>query len=574
MAVMRTPQEHVETEGSTIDDTLTPTDHDANAVDLGDTLNYLASQIADITGESTWEAPPDITIAAINAKTFLDEKLALRRIWYLQDITVPSSQNWKILSVAGSEIPAGKNIKAIGGTTKGLVTAQATSFGAHNLDEVLGSTAINPKNLLLLVDGDTGDPILSSSRLVYALLQHEATATDGAAFTDTTPERAQMSFVRPNSTYDDLEACPVADIENKKVNLAWVERQDLDSWVEQDFLVEQAFVDLPAAAQQVTLDNAIDNQSTTPATQATHTYWRIDDDVTLNFQTSDGARDLLELAPAAAGDQVTINADALDVNVGAAGTVDFDNGVTVDSGGTSINLGVTAGRIDASAIKLAATSGLAEVEGTGVTLDGMVGAGGAITIDGTQLDADFGGDADGHLIQAPTSASDRALLVASRNAGAGKGDLKLEADDDVIFETAQETSGIPLDDVTTGPISGLFGQSFTSIAEAIKYAGSTAGVSFEEVKTFIISGGPIGSGTNIPAATLDLTTYNLPWPAGGSTSSAARVLVYLNGRLLRGAAATGTGDIYPGDTPANGDIKHDFPAPFKNGWVLFSVGYQ
>jgi hypothetical protein len=239
MAVNRTPQEHVETKGSAIDDTLTPTNHDGNAVDLKDSIDYIASQIADITGETAWETAPDESIATIVAKTFLDEKLANRWDQLLTDITVPNGQNYKVLSVAGSELPSGGlNIKAIAGSQKGLVTApHGGSFGAaHSVAEVSGKTTLLPNNLLRVWDGSTGDAIESSGRQVFALLHHEASATDGTAFTDTTPQRAQCSFVRGNSTHDDLEACPVADIEDKVVNLAFQDRQDLDSWVAQDFL--------------------------------------------------------------------------------------------------------------------------------------------------------------------------------------------------------------------------------------------------------------------------------------------------------------------------------------------------
>jgi hypothetical protein len=379
--------ERVRTPGSGIVDTLNPPDHDASAVDLLDTLGYICSQICDITGEVAWETAPDMSIATIAAKTWLDGKMALRRIDLLQDVTVPSSQNWKVLSVAGSEVPSGK-VKALGtGATKGLVCALNGSFGAHSLAEVSGQTALSPKNLCILWDGDTGDEILSGGRKVYALLQYETGATDGAAFTDTTPERAQVSFVRPNATYDDLEACPVADVEGKKVNLSYVERQDLATFVEQDFLADTPRVDLGAAGQQVTLDNAIDNQGATPATQATDIEVRIADTKGWFFDDPSGGRDLLAILPNSAGDEVEMNVDALDINVGASGTVDIDNGITVDSAGTPINLGVTAGQIDAgaAALKLLSTGAAVTVDGVGVVITTNAGD---FSVNSTQLFVD------------------------------------------------------------------------------------------------------------------------------------------------------------------------------------------
>jgi hypothetical protein len=555
------------TEGSGIDDTLTPTNHDANAVDLADTVSYLASQVADILGEVAWETAPDLSIAAIAAKTFLDEKLADRELQLLTDITVPNAQNWKVISVAGNELPAGGlNIKAISGIQVGLPTALNASFGAHSLAEVAGANAINPENLCAVVNATTGDPILSSSREVWALLQHETGATDGAAFTDTTPERAQISFVRVNATHDDLEAVPVADIQNKVINIAFVDRQYLDTWNKIDFLRRSPFVDIGSGAVTVDLDTAIDNQGTTPATQATNVYWRINDAVALNFQDSGGARSLLMLAPAVAGDEVEVNADLLDVNVGAAGVVDIDNGVTVDSGGTPLNLGVTAGQIDAgaAALKLLSTGQPVTVDGVGVTLDANAGN---VVMDGVVLDADFTDDS--HLIQAANAAGAKELLIASRNAGAGAGNLKLEADDVLSFETAQQTTAIPLDDATAGAISALTGGPHASISAAIKYAIEQGGAGLDDVFLFI-AGSNYGQGVNVPAATFSQTGYTLAMAVGATT---ADMFVFLNGRLLRGAAAAGTGDVYPGSTPSNGDVMFDFPKGIKAGDVVISVGF-
>lgn len=569
MAVSRMRQDNLHTEGSSIDDTLTPTNHDANAVDLADSISYIASQIADILGEAAWETAPDESIAALAARAKLEDTLAETEYVSLNDIVVTASQNYEV--IAAAELPTFKT-KAIATTVEGLVTAEhGGSFGAaHSLAEVAGDNALSPRNLCQVVDGATGDAILDSNgKVIWGLLQHESGATDNAAFTDTTPERAQVSFVVSNATNDDLVACLATDIEGKTVNLSYVRRKSVANRSPQDWMRRTAFVDLPAGSASVTLDNAVDNQGATPVTQTTHDInYRITDSYGWKFQTSDGARDLLAVLPGAGGDEVELNVDTLDVNVGAAGTIDFDNGVTVDSGGTSINLGVTAGQIDATAIKLAATTGLVEVEGVGVTLDGLAGAGGAITIDGTVLDADFNGDADSHLIVDPNSATDRTLLIAARNAGAGSADLELEADGDVLFETANETTPIPLDDGTAGAISALFGQSHTSISAAIAYAGTIGGVdlSFD----IFVAGSGYAQGVNIPAATLDLSTFDGDMGTSGSPGT-PDLFLFLNGRLIRGAAATGTGDWYPGDTPASGDIKVDFPKGIKTNDVILTI---
>ena len=116
-----------------------------------------------------------------------------------------------------------------------------------------------PKNLVRIVDATTGDAILSSNKEVYGLMQHEAGAST-VVTTDISPERLMISFVRVNPTNDGLEACPVADIENKGINYAYASRQLLNSLDEQDFDPSFNFTD-QAGSVDVTITNAIANQS-------------------------------------------------------------------------------------------------------------------------------------------------------------------------------------------------------------------------------------------------------------------------------------------------------------------------
>jgi len=312
------------------------------------------------------------------------------------------------------------------------------------------------------------------------------------------------------------------------------------------------------------LDQAIDNQGATPATQQTDTNWRIDDAVTLGFKTSDGARTLLGISPAVAGDQLQANVDIFDVNVGAAGTIDFDNGLTADSGGQALNVGQTAGQIDSTALKLLASTGLADLQGVGVTLNATTGN---LIADGVIGDLDFTDNS--HLIMTANAAANKLLRIAALNAGAGVSDLQLEADGDVLFKTAQEITALPLDDATAGAISGLAGGPHASVSAAIAYAMTVGGVDLSFKKTILASN--YAQGVNIPAATLDLTTHTLDMGAAGFAANP--VFVFQNGRLLVGAATAGGGDVYPGTTPASGDLKHDFNKPWKSGDVVLSIGF-
>jgi hypothetical protein len=228
--------------------------------------------------------------------------------------------------------------------TRGTVAAYNATFGAHSLVEVVGSTAISPKNICEIVDGATRDPILSSGRVIYALFQTE-TATDGHTMTGTTPVRAQLSYVRINSTGDDLERVPASDIAGKTVNYASVERKALDDLNEQDFL-RGAIMDVPASST-VTRQVSYDNQGTTPVDLTTNAtldlegaglVWAIRDDAQANlFRIVEGS--------AGGTSEVHLGTDVDTFNVDAV-VNDFAEGIRADTGGTRIDVGVNAGVIE------------------------------------------------------------------------------------------------------------------------------------------------------------------------------------------------------------------------------------
>ena len=253
-----------------------------------------------------------------------------------------------IVILALSELPA-NTTAAIGAvTTLGTVAAYNSTFGTISLAEVTGSTAISPKNLCGIVDGATRDPIVSDNRTVYALFQTESN-TDGSTMTGTTPNRAQLSFVRINSAGDDLEFVPATDIASKVINFTSVTRKALEDLTEQDFL-KGAEVDVPSAAT-VTRQVSYNNQGATPVDLTT--------DAILDLQSNGVVwqiRDELE-APL-----FTLTEDSLNGNTTVALGTDvdvFDNnsvvndfaaGATINSTGTRpIRVGVSDGIIDTSA---------------------------------------------------------------------------------------------------------------------------------------------------------------------------------------------------------------------------------
>jgi len=465
------------------------------AANIEDDLNSLRSQVSRILDDQAGAWYDDIP--TVNAKkrsllglnTDLDdieEKRLLFRVQSLADITVGASNNYVVLG--SGEIPS-ITTAAVGAasTTEGtVVAAHGGTFGSHALDEVAGSSAISPKNLCIVRDGSTGDPILSDNRTVYALIQSE-NATDGHTITTTTPNRVQLSFVRINSTGDDLEAVPVADIENASINYAYVRRVAFDNVPEEAFL-SGTFID-QAGSVDVTLQNAIDNQSGAVG-QTSSIQVNIADAQTWGFYEPSGTTALFEVVPTAGGDTVRIQGDTLDVN---STTVDFAGGVTVDSAGQDLQLGVNAGVIES------------------------------------------------------TSTNDLRVL--------GAGELYLD-DGNQTGSTWAQTDGIKLSETTTewDSFEANFGE--VSLLDAMNQLYASAGLS--RTKGVAVLTANVPPDTNVTGAG-GTPNLDAQLPDYSSATFLTDVDIYLNGVLLRnGADAAANHDVYPGTTPANGDLMFEF----------------
>lgn len=485
------------------DDAITPTEaaFETNPANIEDDLNNIRSQLhnlldvqgsnwwADLVAPATLEAGVQRGVNDLNdALHLVEKKRILRDVHSLVDISVPASQNYVILG--SGELPS-QTTAAVGNvTTLGTVVAtHGGTFGAHDLSEVAGSNDLNPKNLLAIFDGATRDPILSSDRIVWGLLHGESGLTDGGTITDTTTTRVQISFVRVNATGDDLEACPVADIENQTINYCFRERVRLEDLNEADFL-KGAIVDTPGAATAVDRQDVYDNQGVTPVDLTTNAIldlegaglaWRIRDDAEAT---------LFDIIEGSAGGttQFNIHSDVDEFDVDAV-VNDFAAGATIGSGNTRpITVGVTDG-------ELTTTAG-----------DLMVRAAAELLLDdGNQTGSTWA--QDGIKLSEDTAEWD-------------------------AFEVA-------------------FGE--VSLLNAIVQANSDT---TRQVARAKVQNGNHSAGTNITGAggTPELDNQLIDY---STMTFVDEVDVYLNGILLFPAAGA-TEDVYPGDTPADGDLKFTF----------------
>lgn len=480
--------------GSTLESSPTTAEGDFNAVrsQLKRALyaDNAGDWFADINVPSTFESGAKRGIRNLNTDLHeLERKRVLTaQEQHVTDVTVTAAQNWQMLTLG--QLPA-NTTAAIGAvTTRGTVAAaHGGTFNTHALSLVTGASAINPKNLCEIIDAASHDPILSSGRIIYALF-HTESSTDGSTMSGTTPNRAQLSFVRLNAGGTALEACPVADIENKVIHFASVERKALEDLNEQDFL-RGASTDAPASTT-VTRQEAYNNQGITPVDVTTHSYldlegaglqWIIRDDLQAN---------LLRVMEGSAGgtSEVQLGLDVDVFNVDAV-VNDFRSGLKADTNGTEIDIGVTAGTIETLSAN-----------------DLKVKAGGELYLD------------DGN----------QAGSTWAQTAGIKLSDTLAEWD---AFETAYGEVSL-LSAIVTAK---------NSVARNKTVALVTTNVAADT------DVGGTGGGANLDA---QLGDYS------GKTF-VTDVDIYLNGQLLRnGANAAANHDVYPGTSPALGQLKFEF----------------
>ncbi len=341
---------------------------EGSAVDLADVVDGILSQLKLIqfgTESGNWfddpeqvgpVATPDGTLFELANRVRLEDRLILKYRFALQDIVVPGGQNFTDLSTAGE--PPTLAI-AIANTSQGAVTAQlAGAVGSHSLTENTGLNAIRPKNFVQVFDGATGDLISSGGRTIFGLLQVGNLATDGNSFSLAGNDLGQISFVRTNATFDDLEAVPVADIENLTIVYAFTSRDDLVDCPEETFRgdLEQA----QGVAGGVSLDEAY-NGGVFMEVDGSDVDIRLADARSWVFRKSGGAALVTITRNDAGTDEVDIGSaiDLFDVNAAAN---DFENGIQAATGAQAINIGVTAnGVIDSTTLDLRATTGDAQL---------------------------------------------------------------------------------------------------------------------------------------------------------------------------------------------------------------------
>jgi hypothetical protein len=268
--------------------------------------------------------------------------------------------NQYTLVQASSETPSVAAAVGAGTALGAIVATLSGDVGSHDLAEVASTNTSVPKNRCLVRDASLHEGITDASgRQVYALLQAENGVVDGESFNDST-KQAQLSFVVIDDN-DDLIPVDATDIGGQTVEYVYPRRYSIDTMPEDIGFPHFTFTD-GGASVSVTLNNAIDNQGATAATQDTNIDWDLNTaGVELAFRDALAA-DLLNIAEGSAGGTSTMTIGAaVDVYQNDAVDVDFNAGITVDEGGTALNLGITAGQIDSAGALKVASGGAADL---------------------------------------------------------------------------------------------------------------------------------------------------------------------------------------------------------------------
>jgi hypothetical protein len=484
----------------------------SSAIVIEDDLNALRSQVSrlfDATMGGNWY--DDVSV--VNGKKrsvkqlntgldTLETKTLLARVSSAASVAVPSGQNYVILSAASAQAPSGNIAIALG--SLGAVAAQSTfnaaAFGANELTAIAGNIPQQPRNLVVIRDAVTEQVIESGGFDVFALLQVESTATDGASFNDASGgNRGKLSFVVMNPTTGSLTAAAAADIAGHTIQYSYVMRSTLALMPEQNFLGSGVFTD-SIADTNITLTRAVANQAGSPVPVATDVLWRVANGNNFKVQNQSGSSDLFGISPTGSGNAAYINTDSFAISTTTA--VTSVKGVSVATGGQPINVGVATGVINTTGsltVQTLGSSPLALNSSAALTLtDGFESAGGWSATS----------------IPLASSAADWSLYKS------------------------------------------LYGE--TSLLAGIAQAGQR---SSHKLAYGVITAVVVPAGTNITgagsAANLDAQLLNYAANANYTSS----VKVFVNGVLMRpGASPTDTSkDWYPGTSPATGDIKLTFP---------------
>ena len=586
-------------------------------------LNALRSQMKRAMGTANWYTAPVASIDGLRTDlSELEDQKVLARVAVLVDVAVSGGANHVLLT----EEQAPTISVAVAAGVDGAICAQSANsggaFASHELIEVAGANAIDPKNLVIIRDATTGAPITSSDRDVFGLLQVSSAQSDDAAFSNI---QGKISFVRLNSALDDLEACPTSDIGGKTINYQYPRRLRLDDMPEEFWLNGHSFTDHTTQVD-ITTQRAYDNQGDTPVELSTDAVldlsaagsWSIRDNANaLVFAVSAGAVEVtgtLDVTGAASfGSTLAVTgaatlSDTLDVTgastlagaatlsstlavTGAAtlsstlnvvGAADFDANVNID--GTLVVTGASTLTGAATLSSTLDVSGASTLSSTlavtgAATLSSTLAVTGASTLTGaatlsSTLDVTGAATLSSTLDVTGAADFDANVNIDGNLAVVGtstfSGSMTIETDLVVSDETIAQTGALTVS-ATTDLTLGSYGDSIPLAVDAAdwvsfdaEFPGATSLLScLVTAKNSSTVTKTFAVVDEAVAADVDVGGVaggaNLDAQLPDMTGDASLYDVFVNGSMLRPGANAGTdNDYYPGTSLAHGQLKFEF----------------
>ena len=513
---------------------------ESGAVSAEDDFNSLRSQITRLQGGSNWyDGLVGRSVELLGTDlSGIELKPVLFRSQILASIAVGVGDNFAVLSVASGAAPS--QVSAVGAvSTEGAVVAFLAGFGAHGLASVTGPNALAPRNLVVIRNAATSDPIFSGGKLVYGLLQSES-ATNAVAFDDVAA-RVQISFVRENVAGTAFEAVPGGDLDGLSINYSYVLRVFFDN-IPQDAFLGGAFVD-QAAALVADLQTVIDAQGFVTVNSSNDTQidfgastfgWtfltdssgstafgydfgfrsKIAGSENFDVQLVDTFRafrvgnnnlnDTYFSIARGAGTDVDVSLQATNLLVNITNPAEFTNQVLIGTAGNHVSIG---------------DGGLARVQSETTTDLLLSGSAELVLTDSYRAASTWGGNVNG------------VPLAVSSTEWSEFADLSLN-----------------------GSLLG----GILAAATVVNRVKSTAVVTAAS----IAANTDLQNGVNIDntLATYDTATF------------VNNVEVYLNGQLMRGGAnAAANNDVYPGTLDSSGEIRFEFALTL--GDVITTIRY-
>lgn len=345
----------------------------SSSTSLEDDLNALRTQVRQVlwagqTGnwyddiQGVANIAPARGLNTINsALSTVEQQRFIYDVQSLALVQIPTGSNWVGLSVSGSTAPAGQAAVGLGATTGSftgslVATLPGAAWTAHSLNLVSGTSAISPRNLVAIRDAYTHEAILdqvNGNHEIYGLLQIDSTATDGTAFSDTSPGRTQISFVveYPSGTFIAADATQIG---GRSINYVYRKRTTLLG-LPDDAYANTVFVDVTplvsggfAHLSDITLQEAILNQGGSTVQQSGN-FTNIDLAAGGNGSWAflSGSQTLWRLL--ASTNTAVVGADNFLVN--SANPASFLKGVSVATGSTQIDIGVALGTIGTKGVQ-------------------------------------------------------------------------------------------------------------------------------------------------------------------------------------------------------------------------------